>query len=98
MLQFDLVQTCLSVLWTLLGVGLLVAANRSLKRDLWMVGMALIAIVVVKLLLVDLSNSGTIERIVSFIVVGLLLLGVGYLVPLPEKPGDVENSRGQATD
>jgi len=97
MLQVDLVQTCLSVLWTLLGVGLLVAANRLLKRDLWMVGMALIAIVVVKLLLVDLSNGGTIERIVSFIVVGLLLLGVGYLVPLPEKPDDVENSRGRAT-
>jgi uncharacterized membrane protein len=97
MLRVDLVQTCLSVLWTLLGVGLLVAANRLLKRDLWMVGMALIAIVVVKLLLVDLSNSGTIERIVSFIVVGLLLLGVGYLVPLPEKQDDVENSRGRAT-
>lgn len=93
MLEMDLVQTCLSIFWTLLGVGLLVAANRLLKRDLWMVGMALIAVVVVKLLLVDLSNSGTVERIVSFIVVGLLLLGVGYLVPLPEKPGDVENSQ-----
>ena len=93
MLQMDLVQTCLSVFWTLLGVCLLAAANRLLKRDLWMVGMALIAVVVVKLLLVDLSNSGTVERIVSFIVVGLLLLGVGYLVPLPEKPGDVDYSQ-----
>ena len=93
MLQIDLVQTCLSVFWTLLGVALLTAANRMLKRDLWMVGMALIAVVVLKLLLVDLSNSGTVERIVSFIVVGLLLLGVGYLVPLPEKPGDAERSQ-----
>ncbi len=85
MLKSDLVQTCLSIFWALLGVGLVVAANKLRKREIWIVGMGLIGVVVIKLFLVDLSNSGTIERIVSFIVVGLLLLGVGYLVPLPER-------------
>jgi uncharacterized membrane protein len=33
--------------------------------------------------LVDLSRIGSIERIVSFVGVGLLMLIVGYLSPLP---------------
>jgi uncharacterized membrane protein len=41
--------------------------------------------VVVKLFLVDLSGVGTVERIVSFIVVGVLMLVIGYLSPVPPK-------------
>lgn len=94
MMRSDLVQTCLSIFWALLGVALLIAANKLLKRQIWIVGMSLIGVVVAKLFLVDLSNSGTVERIVSFIVVGLLLLGVGYLVPLPDKARDDDSSEG----
>jgi uncharacterized membrane protein len=36
-----------------------------------------------KLFLVDLSRIGSIERIVSFVGVGLLMLIVGYLSPIP---------------
>ncbi|MEE4250428.1 MAG: DUF2339 domain-containing protein, partial [Alcanivoracaceae bacterium] len=92
MMRSDLVQTCLSIFWALLGVALLIAANKLLKRQIWIVGMSLIGVVVAKLFLVDLSNSGTVERIVSFIVVGLLLLGVGYLAPLPDKVRDDDSS------
>lgn len=91
LLLSDLVQTCLSVLWALVGVALLLAANRRARREIWLVGMGLLGVVVAKLFLVDLSNSGTVERIVSFIVVGLLLLGVGYLVPLPDASDKEEN-------
>jgi uncharacterized membrane protein len=42
-------------------------------------------LVVLKLLLVDLGNSDTIERIVSFVGVGVLLLVVGYFAPAPPK-------------
>ena len=42
-------------------------------------------IVVVKLFLIELSNSGGIARIVSFIIVGLLLLLVGWFTPVPPK-------------
>jgi uncharacterized membrane protein len=41
------------------------------------------AVVVAKLFFVDLSNVGGIERIVSFIGVGLLMLVVGYFSPVP---------------
>jgi len=35
--------------------------------------------------LVELAASGTLERIVSFIGVGVLLLIVGYFAPLPPR-------------
>jgi uncharacterized membrane protein len=41
--------------------------------------------VVAKLFVVDLSNVGTIARIVSFIGVGVLMLVVGYFSPVPPK-------------
>jgi uncharacterized membrane protein len=45
----------------------------------------LLAAVVLKLLLVDLSGTGTVTRIVSFIGVGVLMLVIGYVAPLPAK-------------
>jgi len=45
----------------------------------------LLGAVVVKLFLVDLADIGTIARIISFIVVGLLILVIGYLSPMPPK-------------
>jgi uncharacterized membrane protein len=45
----------------------------------------LLALVVVKLFAVDLSRVGGVARIVSFIGVGLLLLLIGYLAPVPPR-------------
>jgi uncharacterized membrane protein len=61
----------------------MVLATRRALRELWIVGAALMGVVVVKLLLVDLSNAGTVERIVSFLGVGALLLVIGYFSPVP---------------
>ena len=46
-------------------------------------GAALLAAVVVKLFFVDLDGQGTIERIVSFVGAGVLILLIGYLAPVP---------------
>jgi uncharacterized membrane protein len=32
---------------------------------------------------IDLSGRGTVERIVSFVAVGLLIMLIGYLTPVP---------------
>jgi uncharacterized membrane protein len=61
---------------------MLVAARKS-SRIAWLAGAALLTVVVAKLFLVDLSRTGSIERIVSFGGVGLLMLVVGYWSPLP---------------
>ena len=78
-------QAAISIAWTLLALGVMVAANRSGKRAVWFTGAALIAAVVVKLFLVDLSSTGTMARIVSFLAVGGLLMVVGYFSPLPPR-------------
>ncbi|MCM8611388.1 DUF2339 domain-containing protein [Accumulibacter sp.] len=85
MLRSELVQASLSLFWTLLALAVMLLATRRLWRALWLAGAGLMAVVVGKLLLVDLSNAGTIERIVSFLGVGLLMLVIGYLAPAPPK-------------
>ena len=78
-------QTGLSLLWSLAGISLMLLSKNFLKRSWWIGGFVLLLLVVTKLFFVELSGSGTIERIVSFISVGLLLLLIGYFVPLPPK-------------
>lgn len=55
------------------------------RRDFWVVGAVLIAVVVAKLFFVDRASSGSLERIISFIGVGVLMLIVGYFAPLPPR-------------
>ncbi len=79
------VQTGYAILWTVLALSLMMIAGRRKQRTLWLVGASLLGVVVVKLLLIDLSNAGGAERIIAFIVVGVLMLVVGYFAPLPPK-------------
>ena len=76
-------QMAIAICWTLLALSLTYLAHRLVSRRLWLIGAALLVVVVLKLIFIDLANSGTIERIVSFISVGLLMLLIGYLSPLP---------------
>jgi uncharacterized membrane protein len=78
-------QTSVSILWTLTALPLMVFANRRGVRKPWLAGAALLAVVVLKLFLVDLSGVGTLARIVSFLAVGGLMLLIGYLAPLPPR-------------
>jgi uncharacterized membrane protein len=86
------VQSALSIVWTLAALIVMVRATRRLQRPLWLAGAALLAVVVGKLFLLDLANSGTVERIVSFLGVGVLLMVIGYAAPVP--PGDRETQGG----
>ena len=52
-------------------------------RTLWMLGAALLAVVVGKLFLVDLGALSGLPRVVAFLGVGVLLLVIGFLSPLP---------------
>jgi uncharacterized membrane protein len=78
-------QMGISIVWSLVALGTIVSAKRLQNRTIWSVGASLIGVVVVKLFLVELSKSESIERIISFIVVGVLLLLIGYFAPLPPK-------------
>jgi uncharacterized membrane protein len=78
-----LVQTSLSLFWTVLALITMLNAARRRNRVVWLVGAALLAVVIAKLFLIDLSRIGSVERIISFVGVGLLMLVVGYFSPLP---------------
>jgi len=81
----DTVQAALSIVWGTLAISLMLFGNRRRIRTVWIIGVVLVSVVVAKLFLIELSAVGTMQRIVSFIVVGLLLLLVGYLAPLPPR-------------
>ncbi|HEX4847517.1 MAG TPA: DUF2339 domain-containing protein, partial [Novosphingobium sp.] len=84
------VLTGFSILWTLIAMGLMLHARRSAQRGAWISGAALLGVVVAKLLFVDMSQAEGIARIVAFIGVGVLMLLIGYFVPLPPRKGDEE--------
>ena len=88
--QSPVVQTGLAILWTLLAMGLMLFAHRRGLRVSWLAGAGLLVVVVIKLLLVDMSKAQGWERIVTFIGVGVLMLVIGYFVPLPPRKGDEE--------
>ena len=93
-------QASLAVLWGGLGIICMVTGARRARRPLWVTGAGLMAMVVVKLLVFDLANTGTVARIVSFIAIRALMLAVGYLAPVPprsEEGGDPDDNDATAT-
>lgn len=81
----SMVQTGLTILWTVIAMVLMFLANKKAIRLVWFAGIALLTIVVAKLVLIDMSNTSAVLRVVSFIGAGLLMLVIGYLAPLPPK-------------
>jgi len=78
-------QTSLSMVWGVTGLLGMVLGARFIRREIWIGGAALMAVVVIKLFLVELDNTGTVGRVVSFLGVGVLLLIVGYFAPAPPR-------------
>jgi len=85
MMSSTLVQASFSLFWSLLALAAMFFATRRGLRALWFVGAALLVVVIAKLVLVDLSSTATVARIVSFIGVGLFCVVIGYFAPVPPK-------------
>ena len=83
MMRSMVVQASLSIFWAVLALCAMFVASRLRLRPLWLTGAALMGVVVAKLFFVDLSNISGVERIVSFIGVGVLMLVIGYVSPVP---------------
>lgn len=79
------VQVMLSLVWSVTALILMRLGTRSQQLQLWLWGAGLLAVVVAKLFLVDQANHGGVERIIAFVGVGVLMLVIGYLAPLPGK-------------
>jgi uncharacterized membrane protein len=86
----DLAQASLSVFWTAVALACMFVATRRAYRVLWLAGAGLMAVVVLKLFILDLSKIGGVERIVSFIAVGVLMLVIGYVAPVPPRTASLQ--------
>jgi uncharacterized membrane protein len=87
-----IVQMSLSILWAICALVVMNLSRRLQERKLWMLGAGLLAIIVLKLFTKDVSGTGTLERIVSFIVVSGLMMLIGYLSPIPAKAKAIEKA------
>jgi len=76
-------QAALTLTWTVAALSLMIAATQRRLRALWLIGAGLLAVVVVKLFVVDLAALSGLTRVIAFLGVGVLLLLVGYVAPLP---------------
>lgn len=81
----QIVQSGYSILWTLIAMGLMFLARSRSERLPWLAGAVLLAIVVAKLVFVDMSQVEGLARIVAFIAVGVIMLLIGYFVPIPPR-------------
>lgn len=79
----DTVQTSLTIVWSSTALLITMLASRQAWRALWWIGLGLLAMVIAKLLLVDLSNLSAMARVISFIGAGGVMLVIGYVAPLP---------------
>jgi uncharacterized membrane protein len=90
-------QAAMSISWTLVALGGMLWCTRRGWRSRWIAASALLGVTVVKLFLVDLGALSTGARIGTFLVVGVLLLVVGYLSPVPPADqGDAAGAGGTA--
>ena len=78
-------QSTTSIVWSVIAVILMSFASKKSLRVFWFAGAGLLALVVLKLFFVDLAESDSISRIISFLFVGVVMLAIGYLSPLPPK-------------
>lgn len=88
-------QAGISIIWSILAMSVMFLSKYIKNRLLWVSGMTLLIFVVLKLFFVELSNSGTLERIISFLVVGALMLLIGYVAPIPPKNKETADDKGK---
>lgn len=94
------VQMAFTLLWSIVAFGLMLLAHKRGERMWWMAGAGLMGLVVAKIFLLDMAQRGSVERIVSFIGAGMLLLVMGYFAPLPpakQKPETHPETEGLET-
>jgi uncharacterized membrane protein len=78
-------QMALTITWGVFAVALLTVGFIRLSRGLRITALVILGVTALKLLFVDLAQLEQIYRILSFFVVGLLMIGASYLYHRVEK-------------
>ena len=72
-------QVALSVCWAILGLGTLLAGLGLRRLPVRTFGLALLGVATVKVFLVDMASLDIAFRVLSFLGLGLLLIGTGWV-------------------
>lgn len=78
-------QLSLSIIWATYGGGLLSTGVARHSRLLRMIALLLLGVTIIKVFLLDLAELDRFYRIVSFIVLGIVLLAVSFLYQQRER-------------
>ncbi len=89
-----ILQMSYALLWGLLALTLMFIAHYRRLHQLWTIGAAILALTVLKLFFVDLAQTGTLTRIVSFLGVGLLTITIAYFWPAPPRQAVAVEAEG----
>jgi hypothetical protein len=81
-------QTALSVVWTVIGFGVLGVGLLLRRSMLRLAGLAVLALATMKVFVVDLSSLDVAYRVIVLIVLGLLLVISAYAWSRRVKPTD----------
>ena len=84
-LSSKIIQTILAIIWTITALITMLISTRKNRRKEWFVGGILLALVILKLFLVDISLNSGLHKAIAFIAVAVLILLIGYFSPLPPK-------------
>jgi len=79
LLYYEISGSLLTIAWGTQAVGLVMAGFWANERIMRLTGLAGFLLCVLKLFLYDLRTLDTLSRIVSFIVLGLVLMGASWL-------------------
>ena len=79
-------QLSISVVWALYASGLLIAGSIRRLRLLRVMGLALLSLTTLKAFIWDLSSLDRVYRIISFIMLGAILLVVSYFYQRSQQP------------
>lgn len=71
-------QVLLSAFWSICGLGALLLGLRMARREVRVAGLGLLLLALAKVFLYDLSALDSVYRVLSFVALGLLLLGAAY--------------------
>jgi uncharacterized membrane protein len=77
--------------WLLYGIALMVQGIRAREKSLRLAALAVVALVCAKVFLIDMSDLTGLWRVLSFLGLGLALIGLGVVhrrFVLPAKQGD----------
>ncbi|SBS28443.1 hypothetical protein MAQ5080_01096 [Marinomonas aquimarina] len=87
------VQMSLSILWSLCALVIMNVSRRQQSRKIWLLGVSVLGVVLLKLFTIDLQETGNLTRIVSFMAVGGLMLLIGYLSPIPNRADEAKSDQ-----